>query len=400
MSKKNILILLPSLATGGAERDIVRVAPLIDRERFNVVVALFSEAGELAEELRRTGVRVVWRCETDERSPGLRGGNRWSVGRAFSLAARIPRVILWIGRVLRSENISVAHFVLPHSYAYGMIASRVFSRRTLTVMSRLSLNFYEREHRTFAWFERSLLHPRLDVAVANSQLIVDELVGEGIPPNRVRLIPNGLASSEFAYSDDLRRTWRESLDVGESAFVMTAVGNLHPYKGHLDLMQACALAADSLPVGWLLLIAGRDVDGHREALQAAVDASSLRDHVRFLGSVENVQGVLSASDLFVHPSHHEGVPNAVLEAMAASLPVVATAVGGVPEAMSVEPGEETGWLVDARRPRALAEALVEAAGDPEVRARRGSAGRRRVESEFALESCVSAYEALYASLVR
>lgn len=393
--RRTVVILVPSLAVGGAERDIVRIAPLLKCDRFDVVVGTFSEPGSLADILRSDGVRVESRCEADERSPADRGGSRRGVRGAVALAKRALGVVSWTGRLLRSENAAIAHFILPHSYAYGMLACLLYSRSTRTVMSRLSLNYYARQARAFSWFERTFLHPRLGMAIANSALIVDELVSEGVSPRRIRLIHNGLDASEFTHSDSARHEWRDQLGIAGSAYVMLAVGNLHPHKGHLDLIEACSAANDGLPAGWVLLVAGDDVDSHRAKCIESITRHGLQDSIRFLGSVDDVPGLMSAADLFVHPSHHEGMPNAILEAMAASLPVVATAVGGVPEAVCVQPGQATGWLVEPRNPGLLAHVLIESAEDETGRVERGGAGRRRVEAEFSLEACVAAYRAVY-----
>ncbi len=391
-----VVMLVPSLVVGGAERDIVRVAPRIDRSRFEVIVGVFSEAGPLVTELRDAGIEVVVRQEVDAREPDETGTRRRGIGGAMGLASRTLGVVSWMGRLLAQRDASIAHFFLPHTYAYGMVAHDLYARRTRTVMSRLSLNYYGESLPTLTWFERRY-HKRVDRAVGNSAAILEELEAEGVPPERLRFIPNGLDTSLFVRDEVTRAQAREEFGARSDAFVMVAVGNLHEHKGHDDLLAALEYASPQLPGEWLLLIAGRDVDDRRQMLETQASERGLGGHVRFLGEIRDVPALLSAGDVFVHPSHHEGLPNAVLEAMAASLPVVATHVGGIDQVIGQD-AEAIGVVVPPQEPAALGEALVAISQDAEGRRRMGELAQRRAESDYSIEACVAAYERLYSEL--
>jgi glycosyltransferase involved in cell wall biosynthesis len=207
------------------------------------------------------------------------------------------------------------------------------------------------------------------------------------------------------------------LTIAPNAFVMVAVGNLWAHKGHGDLIEACALASEQLPEQWLLLIAGRDQEGNRAAYERLIADHGLTDNVRLLGETKDIPTLLAAADLFVQPSRHEGLPNAIVEAMAASLPVVATAVGGIPEvvvALAVGGMPEvvtaasqhtdqpaaTGWLVPPHDPEALSAALLEASRNPSLRKAMGARARARAEAEFSLDRSVRDYEAIYREVTR
>jgi glycosyltransferase involved in cell wall biosynthesis len=245
----------------------------------------------------------------------------------------------------------------------------------------------------------------VDIAIGNSQPILDELAEEGVEPRKLRLLHNGIDPAAFAHEPGDRELARSALGLPEEAFVIVSVGNLHPYKGHGDLIEACALASAELPSDWFVAIAGRDSGDRMAAYEQLATQRGIRERVRFLGECKDVPQVLSAADVFVHPSHHEGLPNAIIEAMAASLPVIATAVGGVPEAVVIrsspaDDAEETGWLVAPHEPGGLAAALIEAAADPARRRRMGERARRRVVAEFSLAASVAAYERIYRELIR
>jgi glycosyltransferase involved in cell wall biosynthesis len=146
-----------------------------------------------------------------------------------------------------------------------------------------------------------------------------------------------------------------------------------------------------LPADFVLLCAGRD-DGIGSALAQRALALGLAPSVRWLGSRSDIPELLAAADFAISASHHEGSSNAVLEAMAAGLPVVATAVGGTPEVVS---HGIHGLLVAPRDPIALGRAVAEMAGAPDARAAMGRAAASRIEHDFSLPVCVARYLALY-----
>jgi glycosyltransferase involved in cell wall biosynthesis len=180
---------------------------------------------------------------------------------------------------------------------------------------------------------------------------------------------------------------RHSIASGE--FAIGVVAALERRKAHDVLLHALAATLSKLPPLRVLFCG----DGsERAALARLTRELGLESRVRFLGELGQVADVLAALDLFVLPSRHEGLGVAVLEAMAAGVPVVASAVGGLPEA--VDDGR-TGLLVPPEDPRALGVAIAELAADVERARRMGIAGRARVLAEFSMERMADAYEALY-----
>lgn len=388
-----IAVLIGTLEVGGAELDIVRNFPRLNRDEFEVVVVAFSEAGELAPELERQGIRVIAREVAPPRMA------RWWFVRRLKSVVYTAGVVPWIGRVLNAEKVDIAHFFLPHTYGYGMLAYMLMRPSTRTVMSRLSLNFYSDTHKILSWLELNVFHRLVDIAVGNSELILDELADEGIPRERLRLLHNGVDPEPFTRTLEACSAARVLFGIEDSAFVIAAVGNLHPYKGHRDLIEAVAQVRDRLPSGWQLIIAGRDQAGQRRVLEALIGELGLAENVRLLGACDDVPAVLLAADVFAHPSHHEGLPNALVEAMAASLPVIGTSVGGIPEAVTVgDEDSETGWLVPPESIETLAEALAHAAEQPDRRVRMGERGRARVLADFSLDKSVATYESIYREL--
>jgi glycosyltransferase involved in cell wall biosynthesis len=279
----------------------------------------------------------------------------------------------------------IIHFVLPEAYLLGGLAALELDGPAL-VMSRRSLNLYQRRHRIAARVER-FLHRRMAALVGNSQAVLADLRAEGAASDQLHLIPNGLVA---APAGD-RGSARARLGVAESPLVLIMVANLIPYKGHADLLAALAGVRHLLPTGWRLLCAGRD-DGIGADLRAQTLQLGLANNVLWLGQRNDVPDLLAAADLAISASHEEGSPNAVIEAMAAGLPVVATAAGGAAEL--VQP-DRTGLLAPPRDPVALGAAIMALAADPARRAAMGAAGRAHVAAHHSLDACVRAYAALY-----
>jgi len=237
------------------------------------------------------------------------------------------------------------------------------------------------------------LHGRTIGLIGNSQAVFDELATEVRNPSKLALIHNGVEMPP-PVTPAYRLRARRALDIDSDALVIVVIANLIAYKGHHDLIDALGLAKDSLPKPWRLLVIGRD-EGIGDELKRQAEASDVAANMLWLGEQAAVERLLAAGDIFVLPSHEEGFSNALLEAMAAELAVIATAVGGNLDAVV---DEESGILVRPRDPRALAAALTRLAADPTLRRRFAGAARNRVEQRFSLEKCVARYEKLYRAM--
>jgi len=235
--------------------------------------------------------------------------------------------------------------------------------------------------------------------LGNSKSVVRQLHScEGVDIGRLGLIYNGLDTTQFATVSDrasVRASTRAALDLSPEALVIVMVANLFAYKGHLDLLEALAASSERLPVGWRLLLVGRD-EGVGDQLRARARSLAIDGNVLFMGTRSDTPKILMASDIGVLCSHQEGFSNAVLEGMAAGLPMVVTAVGGNPEAVI---DGESGFVVPAHDPPRLTNAILRLADDAELRAKLGGAARARVAANFSLEQCLENYDALYRLLL-
>jgi glycosyltransferase involved in cell wall biosynthesis len=214
--------------------------------------------------------------------------------------------------------------------------------------------------------------------IANSAAAAERLVEEGTPDSKVAHIANGIDLARFAPapSTSHRR-------------VITTVANLRPGKGHEVLLKAAARVLRRVPDARFDIIGDGPRRRELEGLAAALRISA---QVRFIGHHDDVPAALRDSDVFAFPSFMEASPNAVLEAMAAGLPVVATRVGGIPEVIE---HERNGLLVAPRDDRALAAGLLRIVERPALAARLASAARQTVEHRFSFDRMVGEFESLY-----
>lgn len=241
------------------------------------------------------------------------------------------------------------------------------------------------------WYTRRLYNAGVQAVLAISAGVRAALVASGVDPARIHLVPSGVEAERFAAAAALRAAARARLGLAADAWVLAAVGALEARKGHTVLLDALApLAVPSLVV----VCAGEG--GERDALTARTAALGLGATVRWLGRVNDVAALLAAADVLVMPSRHEGLGVAALEAMAAGLPVIASRVGGLPEAVA---DGETGLLVPPGDPAALAAAIARLAADRPFARALGDAGAARVRARFTMAAMASATLAVYRRVV-
>ncbi|WP_224962078.1 glycosyltransferase [Geomonas subterranea] len=201
-----------------------------------------------------------------------------------------------------------------------------------------------------------------------------------VSPGKVAVITNGILPARPLSG---RGEWRGRIGLSEEAFAACMVANVHAQKDHETLLRAWRILADRQPQGApapVLLLAGRVDQG--DQVRTLVDSLGLADTVRFLGEVGDVAGLLSAVDLCVHSSRSEGLPNAVLEAMACGLAVVATDIPGIREAVGPQ---GLRFLAPAGDASALAGRIAQLQQDPPLRATTGAEMRARVTERFDAE---------------
>lgn len=363
------------LDVGGAERQLLALAPGLVRNGFRVEILCLQGRGKLADEMEAGGVPVHAVPWASWEAPGL-----------LARLGRTVRALRALRRQVRQLSPELVHFVLPRGYVIGGFAT-LWLHGPRRVMSRRGRNRYL-TGRALARGLEAFLHRRMDALLGNARAVVHDLVEEGAPPARVGLIHNGIDPTRFDATADTKAV-RDSLKVPADALLLVKVANLWPCKGHADLLDALARA--TFTRDWRLLLVGRD-EGQARPLREQVRRLGLQDRVLFAGARDDVPALLAAADIGISASHEEGFSNAVLEYLAAGLATVVTDVGGNQEAVGaagivVAPGDVDGLAVALR-----------ALGDDQARAALASEARQRAV-QFDMPGCIRRHRLLYRALL-
>jgi L-malate glycosyltransferase len=351
-----------SLGPGGTERLVVELVRRL-RAELPMSVCCLDAAGAWGNQLRTEGVQV--------RSLHRRAGFRPTLGRQ-------------IARFAALHNARLIHCHQYSPLVYGCLARlwRPSQRVIFTEHGRLS-DAPPSAKRQFANTVLSRVPHRVFAVSAD---LKQHLVAEGFRSNQVRVLYNGIDVGPLP-TEEARHRVRQALGLDDRVFTIGTVARLDPVKDLETLIRATAALTQQIPTT-LVVVGDGPEQAQLERVTAELGATSA---VRFLGHRDDARDVLAGCDVFANSSISEGISLTILEAMAAGLPVVATAVGGTPEIIDASCGR----LVPARSPDAMTRALHEMALSPEVRADLGRAGRRRVETRFTLERMVREYRDAY-----
>lgn len=332
-------------------------------ERFEPMVCCINRAGPIGEEIRATGTPVA----VLGLNPGLR--------RPFDLGG--------IRRYLRETRPNIVHTFLLTASLYGRLAA-ILER--VPVVIGTEVNIYQNKRPLHALAERLLMRGT-DRVIASAESVKDFYVRQvHADPSRVDVIYNAVDWSQLETTRS-REAIRASLGLDAGATVVGVIARLTEQKGHRFLLEA--LARGALADVHVIVVGDGDL---RESLQRESAARGLDRRVHFLGARRDLGDLIAAMDVFVLPSLWEGLPLSLVLAMGAGIPVVTTAVAGIPEV--VQDGY-TGLLVPPADARALGDALERVCGDPGLRASLGRSARAAVLPRFGVDGYVSAVSALY-----
>ncbi|BCG71640.1 glycosyl transferase [Mesorhizobium sp. 113-1-2] len=396
-TRRSVLFVIGTLDLGGTESQLVLLAKELKKRGWQVEVFALSSGGVLAQTLDRAGIRILYGLHRPNPSPASPTSAKAEVKSSATPKTRPSvKAMLVLGAAVTSLVVRIAltrprvvHTFLPLTNFLGALAGR-FALAPRVITSRRGLGNHQERWPRLKRMDR-IANRFSHVVVANSHAVAaDMATRDGYDIDRVRVIANGLDLSRFdvigqSRDDIRRRLGLEPEDVG-----IVIVANLIPYKGHSDLIDAFARASQSRPE-LRLFIAGQD-RGIGPALMEQAQRLGVGSAVRLLGMQDDVPGLLAGMDIGVIASHEEGFCNALMEKLTAGLPVVATNVGGNPEAVSGMPGCV---LVEPRDPADLARGLLavvqrlpEQTADQEYR-------QRVMRERYSIEAMVDAYERLY-----
>lgn len=367
---RTIVHLIATNFLGGPERQILGHLDALDRAAYDPVVASFREGerpNELLKVARERG-HTVWEIEERHRFD-------------WALVSRLRRR-------LRESRVALLCCHGYKAHAIGSLAVPGLGIPLLPVVHGLTGE--NRRVRAYEWVHRRLLR-RTAMVVTVSHASKQSLVHRGLRASDIEVIHNAIDVPAIIWraTDGDPAALTASLGLPRDCRLIVSVGRLSPEKGHRYLVAAAPRIIAAVPDARCVLI-GEGAEARR--LERQIASLGLNGLVALAGFRSDVPTVLKVADVFVLPSLSEGLPVAALEALAAGVPIVATAAGGTPEVVL---NEHTGLLVPPRDPARLAQATVRLLREADLAARLAREGRQLVEREFTFEAQARKLEAAY-----
>lgn len=363
-----LLHFITELSLGGAQMALWRLLCHLDRTRFSPeVVCLYNGDGAVAQRIRELGIPVTDLHMTNK--------IRWDrLGHFYTL--------------LRQKRPLILHTWMFHANIPGRVLGRL-AGVPIIISSERTMG----QEGTVRRLLNRITAPWTSQIICVSQRVADFAIQQiGLPSRKVTVVANGIDLARFTNLPTSQEA-RRMFGLPAAGMIVGAIGRPRPVKGYDILLEAFAQVA-SLQENTQLLFVGEGPD--RAALEQQTARLGLQERVLFLGDQHKIPHLLPALDLLALPSRHEGMPNVVLEAMAAKVAVVATAVGGTPEVVI---DGETGLLVPPGNAGRLAAAIQMLLTDRQQREAMGLAGQERVDRYFNIERTVSRTQEIYESLL-
>ncbi len=368
-----VLFLITTTDFGGTESILLELVKRMRGRGLELEVCSLCAPGQIGREIEAAGIRVTTLDMAADASFSELVKGAWR-----------------LARMLDDRKIDLAQTFLYRANVVGAIAAKLSKRKPVLISSQRSLNprGFRTAARAVRWTRRFS-----DLVVAVSDAVRDEvLTTEKTRGDKVVVIRNGVDTDLFAPRDG--SAMRAALGLRDDVLVVGGVGRLAPVKGFEHLVNATALAIErGVDVETVLVGDGPQ----RAELEALADTLGIAEHVHFLGMRRDLPELYAALDVFALPSVQEGSPNALMEAMASGLPVIASPVGGVPEIID---DRHSGILVEAADAERWADAIERLDGAPRLRADLGRNAREAALESLDIEMTVNSHAELYANMIR
>jgi len=351
-----IAVVMTRFDPGGTERQMIELVRRLDPARWSVHLACFEATGKWFSRAADAAASVAEFPVRSFRRPDALGH------------------LMTFARWCRERRIAIVHTSELYSNIFGLpgaalagVPVRIGNRREINPDKSPAQIALQRAAYGCA-----------HLVVANSRAAADRLRGERVPARKIAVVSNGLDCEPFQPRTENGRPRR-----------VIVVANLRPEKGHEVLIDAAVQILERIPDARFDLVGGGPA---HDALVARTEARQIRHAFTFLGHQDDVAARLAAADIFVLPSRSEAFPNAVLEAMAAGLPIVASGVGGIRELVD---DNRTGLLVPSGESDVLADRIRRVMTEPGLAARLGGAARVEAASRYSFDRMVAAFDDLY-----
>jgi L-malate glycosyltransferase len=371
-----LLNFITLFAVGGTERQFLYLTKELDRSRFDVRVACLSKKGEFLPAFEALNVPI----------------SEYSISSLYNYKSFRRRIRL--AKDIRRDGVQIIHSYGFYPNVFSIPAAKL-AGNCITIASVRDTGVFTGQKKLRSMAQKYACQ-MADCVVANSQAVRAWLISLGVPPDHIRVIPNGIVvPPRPAASRDL--PIRRELQIDPAAPLIAVVCRLTRGKGIEYFLRSVVSVSKDFPQARFLIVGDSIIEPtYKPQLVRLARELEIHDRVIFTGERNDIPKLLEEIDLSVLPSLSEGLSNSLMEAMAAGLPVVATNVGGNPEI--VQDGT-TGILVPSRDPDALSAAMIRVLKNPSLARQFGHAGRERVAKHFSLESAVRQTEDLYLSLL-
>jgi len=360
-NKKKIRIIIGSLNVGGTEKQLLKIINYLSKKKgWEIELITLEEKGILAKYLNKK-INI----------------NNLNIKAPFKII-KFFEIIFKLFKIFKKNPDTLTHFFLPQSYVLGMISSIIANSKCKLVMSRRSLNFYQKKI-IFCRTIEKFLHKKVDKILVNSEIIKKQLINqENVSKNKIKIIYNGI---EVKNNNKFKKN---------NNFNIVIIANLIPYKNHRILFNSLNLIKEKLPKNWRLYCVGRD-DGIKQNLIKLSKKLKIFNKIIWIETLK-LENILSNCNLGILCSKEEGFPNAILEYFEFKLPVIVTDVGGCKEIVK---NKKNGILIPKNDPLKLSKAILYLYKNKNIAKRFSREGFKTIKKEFRLKKTINEHEKEY-----
>ncbi len=369
MQPINVLHVMTKLPLGGVENQLLLVLQHYDKTKISPIVCSLSDMGEIGKKIQDMGVEVI---------PLNKLKHNLSLSIIYDLY-----------KLIRQRNIHVVRTHQYHANLYGRIAA--YLAGTPCIIPSIH-NLYTRDRKIHRRIFNNLLAKISHRIIAVSEAVKRDIVRyDKISPDKIQVIYNGIEEKRFLTSGI--KCIRKELNIPEKAIIVGTIGRLVAQKGHKYLIEAVSILKEKIPNLYLMIV-GDGVE--RTELLTLVSKKGLQKRTIFTGSRNDIPDLLSAMNIFVFPSLWEGLPNALIEAMASGKPIIAS---DIPPVREVLHSEKYGKFVPPASSEAIASAIELLINNEKLQTI-GKAAKQRALTRFSIKNTVNSYTNLFEEILR
>ena len=364
-NKKKIRIIIGSLNVGGTEKQLLKIINNLAKRSWEIELITLKELGVLGKHLNKK-IKI----------------NNLNVKFSFKLT-KFFIIIFKLIKIFKKNPHTLTHFFLPQAYIVGMISSIIAKAKCKLVMSRRSLNYYQKKI-IFSRTIEKFLHKKVDKILVNSEAIKKQLVNqENVSEKKIKTIYNGI---QLKNNKKIKKN---------NYFKIVITANLIPYKNHQILFNSLNLIKNQLPKNWKLYCIGRD-DGIKKNLIKLSKKLEVSNNIIWIQTL-NPEKILSNCNLGILCSKEEGFPNAILEYFSYKMPVITTDVGGCKEIIK---NKKNGILIPKCNVSELSKAILYIYKNKNIAKKFGDEGFKTIKTKFSLKKTINEHENEYLKCLR